>query len=100
MENTTIGKVLFTGGTDSDKERRSSGRQICRRTMRARKFIWSERSEGAVLWMGDLMKHITNDAQIDFVVASSYGTGTTTSGVVKSQEGSGRRYLRQERDHH
>ena len=35
--------------------------------------------KGAVMWMGDLMKHITNDTQIDFVVASSYGSGTTVN---------------------
>ena len=29
------------------------------------------------------MKNIVNDAEIDFVMASSYGSGTTTSGVVK-----------------
>ena len=33
--------------------------------------------------MADLMKNIVNDAEIDFVMASSYGSGTTTSGVVK-----------------
>ena len=38
---------------------------------------------GAVMWMADMMKYITNDAEIDFMMASSYGSGTTTSGVVK-----------------
>lgn len=38
---------------------------------------------GAVVWMADLMKNITNEAEIDFMVASSYGSGTTSSGVVK-----------------
>ena len=38
---------------------------------------------GAVVWMGDMMKSITNDTEIDFISASSYGSGTTTSGVVK-----------------
>jgi hypoxanthine phosphoribosyltransferase len=39
--------------------------------------------KGAILWMADIMKNITCDTEIDFVVASSYGSGTTTSGVVK-----------------
>jgi hypoxanthine phosphoribosyltransferase len=38
---------------------------------------------GAVTWMGDIMKSITNDTEIDFISASSYGSGTTSSGVVK-----------------
>lgn len=38
---------------------------------------------GAVVWMADIMKNITNDTEIDFIMASSYGSGTTTSGVVK-----------------
>lgn len=39
--------------------------------------------KGAVVWMADLMKSITNDTEIDFISASSYGSGTSTSGIVK-----------------
>lgn len=39
--------------------------------------------KGAVMWMADIMKNIANDTEIDFVAASSYGSGTTSSGVVK-----------------
>ena len=38
---------------------------------------------GGVMWMSELMKNITSDAEIDFIQASSYGSGTTSSGVVK-----------------
>lgn len=38
---------------------------------------------GGVVWMGDIMKNISNDTEIDFMSASSYGSGTTSSGVVK-----------------
>ena len=38
---------------------------------------------GAVIWMADLMKNITNDTEIDFIVASSYGSGTTSTGLVR-----------------
>ena len=37
---------------------------------------------GAVVWMADLMKNIANDTEIDFIVASSYGSGTTSTGLV------------------
>lgn len=38
--------------------------------------------KGAIPWMADLMKNITLDTQIDFVSASSYGSGTESSGKV------------------
>ena len=38
---------------------------------------------GAVVFMTDLMRHITVPCSIDFMVVSSYGSGVKTSGVVK-----------------
>lgn len=38
---------------------------------------------GAVPWMADIMKQIDLDLEIDFVSASSYGSGTVSSGEVK-----------------
>ncbi len=39
--------------------------------------------KGAVVFLTDLMRSVTIPCQIDFMVASSYGSGTTSSGVVK-----------------
>ena len=39
--------------------------------------------KGAVVFMTDLMRHITVPCPIDFMVVSSYGNGVKTSGVVK-----------------
>lgn len=40
--------------------------------------------KGAVLWMSELIKNIDNkDMTIDFMVLSSYGASTKTSGVVR-----------------
>lgn len=39
--------------------------------------------KGAVVFLSDLMRSITIDCNIDFMVVSSYGSGTKTSGVVK-----------------
>ena len=39
--------------------------------------------KGAVMFMADIMKSITLDTQIDFIAASSYGSGTVSSGKVK-----------------
>ena len=39
--------------------------------------------KGAVVFMTDLMRHITVPCAIEFMVVSSYGSGVKTSGVVK-----------------
>ena len=39
--------------------------------------------KGAVVFMTDLMRHITVPCSIDFMVVYSYGSGVKTSGVVK-----------------
>ena len=81
MENNTIGKVLFT--EEQIRQRAAElGKQISEDYAGEEIYLVGT-LKGAVMWMGDLMKHITNDTQIDFVVASSYGSGTTSSGVVK-----------------
>lgn len=39
--------------------------------------------KGSVVFMADLMRAITIPCSIDFMVVSSYGSGTTTTGLVK-----------------
>lgn len=39
--------------------------------------------KGAVVYMADLMRAVTIPCSIDFMVVSSYGKGTETSGLVK-----------------
>lgn len=39
--------------------------------------------KGAVVFLADLMREIDVPAEIDFMVVSSYGAGTKSSGVVK-----------------
>src|SRR5262249_47030824 len=39
--------------------------------------------KGAVLFMADLMRHLSIDAEIDFMALSSYGSDTDSSGVVR-----------------
>lgn len=39
--------------------------------------------KGSVPFMADLMRSITLDVEMDFMSVSSYGSGTTTSGVVR-----------------
>ena len=39
--------------------------------------------KGSVMWMCELMKFMEIDTNIDFISASSYGSNTVSSGVVK-----------------
>jgi len=39
--------------------------------------------KGAFVFMSDLMRCLTVPVQLDFVCASSYGSGTTTSGTIR-----------------
>lgn len=39
--------------------------------------------KGAVIFLADLMRHITVPAEIDFMAVSSYGAATESSGVVR-----------------
>ncbi len=39
--------------------------------------------KGSLIFMADLMRHITVPCAIDFLSVSSYGSGTTTSGEVR-----------------
>ena len=81
-ENTdTMGTILFT---KEQIETRASeiGAQISKDYEGEEVYLVGT-LRGAVVWMGDIMKNITCDTEIDFIVASSYGSGTTSSGVVK-----------------
>ena len=79
--STKVGKILFT---EDDIRTRAAelGAQLTEE-YRGEELILVGTLKGAILWMADLMKNIDLDTQIDFVVASSYGSGTDTCGIVK-----------------
>lgn len=78
--NETTGKILFT---EEDIRRRAKemGEEISR-DYQGEELILLGTLKGSIMWMADLMKEISLDIKIDFVSASSYGSSTTTSGVV------------------
>lgn len=39
--------------------------------------------KGSIMWLVDIMKYTTIETPIDFITASSYGSSTMSSGVVK-----------------
>ena len=81
MEENVVGKILFTR-EQIEKRAQEIGRQIAEDYPGEPVYLIGT-LRGSVVWMADLMKNVNNDAEIDFVAASSYGSGTTSSGVVK-----------------
>ncbi len=79
--NNIIGKILYTQ-EDIWKRASEIGKQISE-DFAGEEVILIGTLKGCVVWMADIMKAITLDAQVDFVIASSYGSGTSSSGVVK-----------------
>ena len=77
----TVGKILFT--EEQIRERAKEIATQIARDYQGEEVILLCSLKGAVMWMADIMKEMTIDVKIDFVAASSYGSGTTTSGVVK-----------------
>ncbi|MFC2662918.1 MAG: hypoxanthine phosphoribosyltransferase [Eubacterium sp.] len=80
-EKSTLGKVLFTEQDICDKAE-ELGEQITH-DYQGEDLIVVGTLKGAVMWMSELVKRIDLDLKMDFVSASSYGSGTTSSGVVK-----------------
>lgn len=76
-----VGTVLLTKEQIEDRAR-ELGAEIAR-DYKGEEIYLVGTLRGAVMWMADMMKNIENDMEIDFVMASSYGSSTTSSGVVK-----------------
>lgn len=76
----TIGKILFT--QEQIWRRAEELGQEISEDYAGQKVVLIGTLKGAVPFMADLMKNISLDVEIDFVAASSYGSGTESSGEV------------------
>ncbi|MBQ0005241.1 MAG: hypoxanthine phosphoribosyltransferase [Clostridiales bacterium] len=80
-EHTQIGSVLIT--EEQIRQRaKEIGEQITK-DFEGEKVIIIGTLKGSVPWMAELIKHIDLDCVLDFMIASSYGSSTVSSGVVK-----------------
>ena len=80
QNNEIKGKILFT-----EEQIRNRAKELAEEIARdyeGEEVILLCTLKGSVLWMADLMKEIPLDVKIDFVSANSYGSATSTSGVV------------------
>ena len=81
MPDTAIGETLVSG---EDLQRRVAelGEQISA-DYADRDLFMVGVLKGAVIFLADLMRHITVPCEIDFMAVSSYGSQTDSSGVVR-----------------
>ena len=82
MERNTVGEVMIT--EEQIRMRAAEiGKQISEE-FKNEDLLLVGILKGAVLWMADVIKNIENEnMSIDFMVVSSYGASTKSSGVVK-----------------
>jgi hypoxanthine phosphoribosyltransferase len=75
----TVGRVLFT-----EEQIRAKAKEVAAQInedYKGESLYLVGTLRGALVWMADIMKEITLDTEIDFIVASSY-KGTESTGVV------------------
>jgi hypoxanthine phosphoribosyltransferase len=73
--------VLVSSGEIQEKVR-GLGERITR-DYRDEKLLLIGILRGAVVFLSDLMRHLELECEIDFMEVSSYGSGTSSSGVVR-----------------
>ena len=81
MSDSAIGETLVSG---EDLQRRVAelGAQISA-DYEGRDLFMVGVLKGAVIFLADLMRHLTIPCEIDFMAVSSYGSQTDSSGVVR-----------------
>ena len=70
MAKDTIGKILYT-----DKELQKRAKELGKKISKDyenEEIILLGTLKGAVVWMSELMKHISLDVKIDFISAKSF----------------------------
>ena len=76
-----VGKVLFTQ-EQITKRAKEIAAQIDK-DFEGEEVILLGTLKGSILWLADILKYMKTDAIVDVISASSYGSSTTSSGVVK-----------------
>jgi hypoxanthine phosphoribosyltransferase len=81
MSDDRIGEVLVTR-EDLTRRVEELGGEISR-DYEGRDLVLVGVLKGAVLFLADLMRHISVPCEVDFMAVSSYGSSTDSSGVVR-----------------
>lgn len=80
-KTSVVGRVLITE-EEILKRAEEIGRQITK-DYAGQEVVVLGTLKGSLLWMSDVVKNIDLDVKLDFIQASSYGSSTISSGVVK-----------------
>jgi hypoxanthine phosphoribosyltransferase len=81
MDDPAIGEVLV--GTEELQRRVVDLGAEISRDYEGRDLVMIGVLRGAVLFLADLLRHLTIPCEIDFMAVSSYGSQTDSSGVVR-----------------
>ena len=78
----TLGKILYTE-EDIINKAKELGAKITEDYKDSKQLVVLGTLKGSVMWMAELVKHIDLDIVMEFIGASSYGSSTVSSGIVK-----------------
>ena len=82
MSKSTVGEVMIT--EEQIRARAAENGKEISEEFAGKEMLVVGILKGAVLWLADVVKNIDNEnLGIDFMVVSSYGSSTKSSGVVK-----------------
>ena len=76
-----VGQILFSQ-SDITKRAKEIAAEIDK-DYEGEEVVLIATLKGSIMWMVDIMKYTKIETPIDFLHASSYGSSTTSSGVVK-----------------
>jgi hypoxanthine phosphoribosyltransferase len=75
-------RIVYTQEEIAERVR-AMGREITRDIPEGEPLLLIGLLKGSFIFVSDLIREIARPAQVDFLVAGSYGTGTTSSGEVR-----------------
>lgn len=82
LEGRAVKRVAFDAATIADRVR-SLGEEIAAAYPADEPLLVLGLLKGSFIFLSDLVREIRRPLQVDFIVASSYGDATVSSGVVK-----------------
>lgn len=74
-------RIVYTQGQIADRVRQM-GEEISSAYPHGEPLLLIGLLKGSFIFVSDLVRHVARPVQVDFLVASSYGSGTSTSGEV------------------
>jgi hypoxanthine phosphoribosyltransferase len=77
-----LSRIVYTAEEIADRVG-EMGREITEDIPEGEEILVLGLLKGSFIFLSDLVRQITRPVQVDFLVASSYGSGTTSSGEVK-----------------